>query len=301
MGQFTTFGFKEITIQDNEIFFPIFKSTHPEISEYTFSNLFMWRNYYKFEWKRINNTINLISCKDPEKIYAFPPIGNDIQKAIDELLLISKESKKPLEFHRVPKSMLENISNYLPKDKKIEVIEDRNNWDYVYETQSLINLAGQDFFNIRKKLNKVKREHPYNIVRLNPDTIKDCLNLQEEWCNIRHCDENPSLKNEDLAIKELFNNWSILKFDGIVITIQDKIQAYSLGEPLNPDTFVTHIEKANPEMFGLYQAINQAFAETLAKDFKYINREQDLGEEGLRNAKTNYHPVKMIEKYIIKI
>jgi hypothetical protein len=130
--------------------------------------------------------------------------------------------------------------------------------------------------------------------------IDEVLQLQEDWCEFKECADNQDLFLEDQAIYEALKNYRLLKFKGGVVLIDGKVEAFSFGEILNPETAVIHVEKANPEIPGLYTAINQMFASDSWSDVKYINREQDLGLEGLRKAKESYYPVHMIEKYVLK-
>ena len=125
------------------------------------------------------------------------------------------------------------------------------------------------------------------------------LGLQEDWCELRDCVENPDLLHEDRAIYEAISHYKELGFRGGAISIDSKVEAFALGELLNPDTAVIHIEKANPDIPGLYAAINQLFCAKEWSGVKYINREQDLGLENLRKAKESYYPDHMVEKYTL--
>jgi hypothetical protein len=134
---------------------------------------------------------------------------------------------------------------------------------------------------------------------MTPDIIDQCLELQAEWCNLRQCQENPGLNSENIAIKELFTYMDKLPVFGCAIFINGKIEAFSIGEKLNEKTAVVHFEKANPEIDGLYQLINQWFCQNELTYYNYVNREQDLGIEGLRRAKESYHPDHLVDKYIV--
>ena len=98
-------------------------------------------------------------------------------------------------------------------------------------------------------------------------------------------------------MQEMLTHFQALGVRGAMIEVNGKVEAVTLGEPLNPETFVIHIEKANGALVGIYQTINQAFCAKEATDFKYVNREQDLGVPGLRKSKESYHPCQMIKKY----
>jgi hypothetical protein len=117
---------------------------------------------------------------------------------------------------------------------------------------------------------------------------------------LRSCAENPALLNEEQAIREALIHFDELDCHGGVILVDGRVVAFSLGEPLNPDTVVIHLEKANPEFSGSYAVINQEFCQHAWSDFTYINREQDLGEAGLRQSKLSYYPDHMSNKFILR-
>jgi hypothetical protein len=128
--------------------------------------------------------------------------------------------------------------------------------------------------------------------------IQDCLQLQTRWCNLRNCSEVQGLEAENTAIKTAFENYERLGIFGGAIYVDDRLEAFTFSEPLNDETAVIHFEKANPEIEGLYQLINQWFCQKALGKFKYVNREQDLVILGLRKAKESYYPHHMIEKHI---
>jgi hypothetical protein len=111
----------------------------------------------------------------------------------------------------------------------------------------------------------------------------------------------PGLEAENTAIRTAFENYHYLGVTGGVVYVDDKLEAFTLAEKLNRDTAVIHFEKANPEIEGLYQVINQWFCKEALSNFKFVNREQDLGIPGLRKAKGSYYPHHMVEKCIVHI
>ena len=125
--------------------------------------------------------------------------------------------------------------------------------------------------------------------------------METNWCNLRNCEADPSLEAEHKAIKELFNRFTDLNALGGAILINNNVEAFTIGEKLNSNSAVIHFEKANPEVPGLYQVINQQFCSQEFRQFKYVNREQDLGILGLRQAKMSYHPTFFIEKFLATI
>ncbi len=290
--------FKSITMEDRIIFNTYFDKYPPEISEFTFTNLYMWRNHYQFRWTIYKNQFILTSTKEPNKLTAFPPMGNDLMTSLEYLINISKKSNLELELIRFPESNLETLKKTCIDH---EIIEERGNWDYIYDRNDLVNLPGKQYANFRKKLNRFKRQFQWSYEKLSETLIDSILNMQDEWCGIRACYDDESLNEENLGIHEIFTNWKDLKFEGGVIKVDGKIVAYTLAEMLNNDTIVVHVEKANPEFNGAYQAVAQQFYDKLDEAIKFINREQDLGDPNLRKAKEHYHPIRYVKKYKIKI
>ena len=290
-------AFKPITMEDRIIFNTYFDKYQPEISEFTFTNLFMWRNHYQFRWTVYKNQFILISTKEMNKLNVFPPLGDDLTLSLEFLIDISEKLKLNLDLIRFPEKNLDLLNK---TGIKHEVIEERGNWDYVYDRNDLVNLPGKQYANFRKKLNRFKKQFQWSYEAISESLIDSILNMQDEWCGIRACYDDESLNEENLGIHEIFTNWKDLKFEGGVIKVDGIIVAYTLAELLNKDTIVVHVEKANPEFNGAYQAVAQQFYDQLDNSIKFINREQDLGTPNLRKAKEHYHPIRYVKKYKVK-
>lgn len=299
-------GYKPIEIGDKDTFDGYFKRFPPEISEYTFTNLFMWREHYHFSWQLVDGCLVLLSRKDPSKIIAFPPVGEEPARVLTKVVADIKAEGLAVECHRIPESLVHVIkqSGQLGEFKlDIDVIDDRDNWDYVYRTMDLATLEGPRYADFRKKLSRFNRDHQVEFLKLDETSVGKCLEMQEEWCNLKACKESEGLSRENAAIKDAFQHWKELGFFGCIMVEDGRIIAYTLGDWLNPTTAVCHIEKANPRpsFFGAYQAISRHFATNCAKDFEFINREQDIGEPGLRRAKESYNPTSMVKKFILRV
>ncbi len=206
--------FKPIKMKDRIIFNSYLNKYQPEISEFTFTNLFMWRNHYQFRWTVYKNQLILISTKNPKypnSLSIFPPLGDDLTLSLEYLSDISKKSKLKLELIRFPERDLETLKK---TGIKHEIVEERGNWDYVYDRNDLVNLPGKQYANFRKKLNRFKRQFQWSYEELSESLIDSILNMQDEWCGIRACYDNESLNEENLGIHEIFTNWKDLKFKG---------------------------------------------------------------------------------------
>ena len=288
--------FKDLSLEEKPLFDTVFNLFPPVISEFTFTNLFIWRHAYQLKISRLKNLLCLLSDRG-ENSFFFPPIGEGDMVECYRILLQYLEGKGALsKIARVPEALVAKM------DWKAEgfVAElDRAQSDYIYLTEDLIKLEGRKYHRKRNHIKQFKEKNSYQYIPLTSEWISECLRLETEWCDLRHCEAIPGLLNESIAIKEAFTHFEELGLKGGAILINGKVEAFTLGDPLNPETVVIHIEKANPAYEGLYSLINQAFLENQWSGYTYVNREQDLGEEGLRKAKESYFPHHMINKYTI--
>jgi len=300
---------KSIEITDKPLFDEYFRKYSPEISEFTFTNLFIWRKYYNFSFMEWENHLFVFShdifkknkkqaiSKNKETIFFMPPVGPDPLQMILELC---KEFKF-VEIHRVPASLIgeDTISKNFAS-LNIQWVDDRNNWDYVYEKEKLVALSGRKLYRKRrwlKRFNENYTNHKFHL--LSGEWLETCKELQIEWCDMNECRMHEDLIEEQTAVDEAFEHYSDLKYRGGLLMIDEKCVAYTLGDILNPSTGVIHIEKALVQYEGAYQAINQHFIRFCCEEVSYINREQDLGDPGLRQAKETYMPHHMVEKGVI--
>ena len=267
--------FKDLSREERPLFDAVFHKFPPLISEFTFTNLFTWRNAYRFRLSRLDRFLCLLADTGDDSFF-LPPIGDgDLVECYHRLLEYLAERGFFPKVARVPEAVVAQVDW---QKEGLTAEYDRNQSDYVYLTNELIHLQGRKYHRKRNHIKQFKEKYSYRYVPLTAEWIPECLRLEREWCNLRSCDAVPGLANESLAIKEVFLHFDRLKVTGGVIVIDGKVEAFTFGEPLNPQTVVIHIEKANPIYDGLYPTINQAFLENHWAAFDYVNREQDLGK-----------------------
>lgn len=286
--------FKKVELSDKETFDSFFKKFPPEISELTFTNIFAWQEAYNFKFSIVNDAL-LIGSFQNNKTSFFYPIGKASTIGLLKEMLIT--SKSPVELFRAP----EHIKDILKKENDLKIAEDRDNFDYVYLASDLINLKGKKFDAKRNFIKRFKNGFKYIYRILTPDLIDSCLEFEHIWCTDKDCENIEGLRKERCAILNMLKNFSSLNIKGAALEVEGKIIAISLGERLNKDTFVIHVEKANNSYPGAYQLINQEFCQREAQDFKYVNREQDLGVLGIRKAKLSYQPVYLLKKFVVTL
>jgi uncharacterized protein len=288
--------FQPIELKHRYLFRKYFAEDPPQCSEFTFTNLFIWRHKYRPLWTTWENLLLILVMNGHDSYCAFMPIGKgDKAAAISKLVSeLSNRSQEP-QICRVDRPFVENFVDL----ERYKIEEDRNNYDYVYLSEDLIRLNGNKYRKKRNTINQFTKnfEHEYRV--LDESIVDSVLRLQNNWCEFKGCNGNFDLMNENIAVREALSNFRHLGIRGGAILIDAGVEAFSLGELLNANTAVIHIEKANPGIPGLYSAINQRFLSNSWSETLYVNQEQDLGIEGLRHAKQQYHPTYLVEKYIL--
>jgi hypothetical protein len=287
--------FREVDLSLKPVVRDLLRSYPLEASEYTFTNIFAFRLAYEFQLSRLRG--NLIIKRNKEPVSFFSPVGNShIGETIKELFGYLKNISDDAYIERVPESF---VKEYLASRDFI-VHEDRDNFDYLYNVQELIELKGRKFHDKKNRVNRFRADYEYEYFTLTPERIEECIEFEHYWCEVKDCGKYPGLEKERCAILELLNNFESLDIKGAIIKTGGKIAALTLGEKISSDTFVIHVEKAHSHIPGLYQVINQEFLVHETGDCRYVNREQDLGIKGLRNAKMSYNPSGFVRKYRVR-
>lgn len=293
--------FAEITIRDKDEFQRILRRHNPQISELTFTNLFAWRNFYKFRYTIIEGLLCIISVHGREEPFAMMPIGDVNEESfaiafsgIRDYFL--QKGWRPL-FRKITKNELKYFKSRISSEEAY--VYDRNNSDYLYNADDLIKLQGKKYDSKRNHINKFKRQHIFEYVSLDSSLLDECIGIMERWCKDRKCKCKDGDYCERNANMELLSNFETLDYKGALIKMDGAFEAFTIGEMLNEDTAVIHIEKANNSVDGLYTIMNQQFAQREWSGATYINREQDLGLEGIRKAKLSYQPLRLIDKYSV--
>ena len=286
-------------IRDREALQPRLWAYQPTTSELTFTNLFIWRQRYHLSWCLADDCLVFLN-DDPSDPWLFPAIGpaprGDLCRRLLTWLKESRHSPDP-RFERADRRFLDEVAGH----GNLTWTPGRDHFDYVYPTPELTHLAGGHYHAKRNHLNSFQRFHRYAYEPLGPGHLAACLALSEKWCEIKRCEADLSLMEEWEAVKEALTHFEELGLTGGAIFVNNRLEAFTVGEKLNADTVVIHLEKANPDIRGLYAAINQAFLEHAWQDTSWVNREQDLGEPGLRQAKLSYHPHHLEEKFSLRL
>jgi len=282
--------FHPVSLQEQDEYNAFLSRTPRITSDYSFGNLWAWRNIYGLEWAREGELV-WIRQTLPRLMY-WAPVGPwdraDWSRILPELAW-----KNPV-FTRIPEDLAQ-VWNTIPG---MSLESDPEHWDYIYSVPELIELKGNKFHKKKNLLRQFQKNYTAEYVHLDLGRIEQALTLQTEWCLWRECEESSTLEKENQAILATFLDWQSLEdvFGGGLM-IEGNMVAYTVAEPLDEQTLVIHFEKACPNYKGIYQAINQIFLEREGGAYHYVNREQDLGDSGLRQAKQSYNPVGYMKKH----
>lgn len=291
-------SFQRISIQDRDRIQSFFDRNTFRNCDFSFSNIFSWQHLYDTSYAVWEERFLLIHFYGKDKQssgYLFPLGDDDLKEAILLLQEDAAARNEDFRLYAVTEEMFRLLDAAFPDQFVYTPEED---WfEYLYNSEDLIRLVGKKFQAKRNHINKFKRTYNWEYVPITEEIISDCMILYDRWCKENgNCNTEKMLIEERIATQKVFDNFAELKIKGGALRINGEILAYSYGQPLTADTFGVHAEKSLYEIDGGFTMINQQFAEHNCGDYKYINREEDLGIESLRKAKMSYHPALLLKK-----
>lgn len=278
---------RPLAMEDKQLLDMLFGQLQPRLSELTFAGLFLFRRAHDYRLTRVHDSLVLMGKGYNTGRYFLPPLDGNIAAALEALF------NKGMELYGADEAF---VKQYL-SDTGVTVFEDRDSFDYLYLRNDLATLPGNRFHKKKNRINYFTSRHNHEVDIYSAKHRCGCLTLLNTWYKMAEHEEKVSLDLELEATTEALATAGTLGLEGVVVLVEGEVRAFALGERLNSDTVVCHFEKTDPFMEGLSQLVNREFAARLFTDCTYLNREQDLGEPGLRNAKLSYHPVELVKKY----
>jgi len=286
-------NFKEIEISDKPIIDGYLNTCFKTISELTFANMFIWRKPYEIKWAIVRDCL-VIHYRSKYDVGASFPIGKgDVFAAAEDVIEDFKKRYGKMTFYIFALDTLPYFMRHFGDRFRLKNTVDVN--DYVYHQSDLANLAGKKYHQKRNHISAFKKQYNYTYNRITLDDLDDCMALFQKWYAGRG--EIMDISDDLNAKIELFGNYEALKQVGGILRVDGEPVAVTVGEELNPKTMVVHVEFANTDYRGSFPLINQEFSKNECAPYLYINREEDMGIEGLRKAKHSYYPVMMMKKY----
>ena len=280
---------RPLALTDKPLFDKLCFDFQPRISELSFAGLYLFRKAHEYKLTTAAGSIIVIGTGYDGSGYFLPPLGGDTAVALKILLADG------LPLYGADDLFIERYLSV----HSVQIDEKRDSFDYLYLREEMALLPGSRFHKKKNRINYFSVRHNYRAELFSHVHVTGCLTLLDMWQRSSRDSSASSLLLEVEATSEGLRSADILGLTGIVIMVNDAIAAFALGEQLNQDTAVCHFEKADPFSEGLSQLVNREFAKNVFQNCRYLNREQDLGEMGLRSAKLSYHPVELVKKYLV--
>ena len=288
--------FQSLKLEDKPRFDAILQNSGVRGCEYSFVNLFLWGRQKAAFYK---DHLVFFSQFNRKSVYLFPVGSGDIVPVIEAVIHDAQVRGIPCRFTGLTHDDCAKLESLFPGRFRYHV--DRDSFDYVYAIEDLVELKGRRFQKKRNHLNRFRADHPeYRLVPMTDENTPMVTEMVYRWYDLR-LQENPhgDYHLEQAALVKALRHRKELDMEGLLLMDGDNLLAMAMGSRLNPDTFDIHFEKALEANDGTYAAINQGFALYLHKkypDLRWLDREDDMGLEGLRKAKMSYNPERMIEK-----
>ncbi len=293
-----TLEFSPICLKDREWINKMLLEEQPEACEYTFANNFIWRGAYEVEVGQVCGC-GIVRYQD-KKGYRFSfPFGKGDKKAVIEILKsYCREKMRPgyrLDFYPITDKHRRELIEWFPGQYVIDA--DRDDFDYIYLTEDLASLKGKRYHGKRNHIARFQDDDDWSYEPLNEENLEECRRMEKEWVAIREDKWEEGVDEETTALREALDHYGELGLIGGLIRKAGKVVAFTIGEPMSDQMMVVHFEKAYPDLQGAYPMINQQFVLHECQKYKYVNREEDVGDPGLRKAKLSYYPEILLRKY----
>ncbi len=280
---------KEITMEARPVFL---RHIHNQVnSTYNFTNMFMWGGG-GITYGEVEGCLVLFFQTGRQPVSASYPVGEGDRRAAIRALsaYIRQQGLTPV-FRNLSDEMVLELETMFPGC--FAYVEDRNAADYIYETEKMIYLPGKKLHAKRNHLNYFKNHYAYTYKTLTAEDMPDCMDLFDRW--VEDKDDMRWLGGSREATARVLQNFDRLPVRGGGIYIDGELAAFSVGEAVSEDTVLVHLEYG-ADIRGIFNAINSEFCACEWATFPYVNREEDMGLPGLRQAKLAYRPVRLLKK-----
>jgi len=290
--------FKLISIEDKDILKKYLVMSKHIACDYSLANLILWADVYQTHYAVEQDMLFIKFGCNPQCFFAYPMGNGDMRTALEWLKGYCKEQNQEFRLNPIEKEMFEEIESLYPG--MYDIAYARDNADYIYNMEDLRDLTGKKYHGKKNHVNKfLKTNEEWTYERITDENTKDCEDMVRLWCVVNGCCDDKSKADEICVLLNGLKHREALNLIGGIIRIEERIVALTMGERISSETFVIHFEKAFADVDGAYTMINQQFIINELTEYKYINREEDMGKEGLRRAKESYQPAFLAEKGIV--
>jgi hypothetical protein len=288
-------NFLPVTLADKKTIQPLLLASDVCFCDYNFANLFIWGDIFKTRWLLQADRLWLYNGHDDLMLM---PVGRAL--SVPEMVAVSDRMRRDGKNGNFVLVDPDYVKDNPDLNRFFNVETDMGNGDYIYSSQKLVDLPGNKLHKKRNLINQFLAQYPGHISQpLQASDMAACLELSEKWCRQRNCREL-DFDHETSALKRALLHFGELELQGVKISRDGELFAFAIFSPLNSNMADVHFEKFAPEIKGISQVINWETAKFLSGRYKYINREQDLGLEGLRQAKRSYDPEYIVSAYFLE-
>ena len=285
--------FERLSIENKAEFDALLRHGAHRGCAFSFVNLYIWGRQCA---ARVGDDLLLFSHFGGRTMYPFPVCPGDPRPAIEALMIDARERGIPLRLTGLNARDVEDLQSWYPDQFRFHC--GRDGHEYVYAIEDLAELKGKKYQPKRNHINRFLAQYPdARVLPLSGETLPDARALADRWYQRRSPEEDAGM--ELVALNRAFAHWNELGMEGLVLYVDGQPVAMTMGSRLDGETFDVHFEKADTDYPGAYAVINRAFARHIREkhpDVRFLNREEDMGIEGLRKAKLSYYPHHMVEK-----
>lgn len=297
-------SFKSLTLEDKEIIEKYIDKSKLDSYEYLFSSLYMWRKLNNIKYAVIDDVLIIEKNEEGKGTFYAQLFGynkDNLTNIIDELIKRNLEfTDRDYLFGDVGDEFVDDLKKYT--DFSIDLVEDIDDSEYIYNTQDLIELKGKKYHSKKNHVNSFLKTYSYDIKTINNENVKsDCMDLLHKWHEEVAVTVDKEMLMEIDAIKDLFRELHFFDLNSIAIYVDGDLAGFAVGEKVNDRMALIHVERGEIAYKGIYAFLNKQFLVESFQDTEFVNRQEDTGNEGLRKAKKSYHPEKMIKKYLVKL
>lgn len=293
--------FQPVRLCDKERFNRYLSGRYYDLITYNFSTFWLWRDWDPYSWAVIDDALCVTSDYLGLDTVLVPisPMDGRILKATETLLGWYEDTGRPFVMSEVSEAMLDFYQRHMPGCFAAEEYPPGHN--YIYRRKDLAELPGKKYDGKRNHLRHFFNEHPdYLFTEITPALVPACKQEVRRWTE-QHHPGDPEVAQELLGVLDGLDHLGELDFKTGCLVTGGRPAAFCFGEPLNADTWCIHVEKGDIEVRGAYQAINYLFVRHFCQDAAYINRAEDMGNDGQRQAKSSYHPCCFAKKYYLRL
>ena len=293
----TKINFEHIDLGDKELYESYLSAESERGCEFSFANLYLWGRQ---RFAVIHGHIALFSQFDRRSVYPYPLGKGDKKEVLDAIIADARVRDIPCRITGVGERARETIESIYPG--KFRFHSDEGSYDYVYSIDDLADLKGKKYHGKRNHLNRFLEAYPdHSVEPIGDGNVDEVRTMLKNWYAARLA-ENPNADfyMEQAALEKALRDYRQLEMEGVVLRNGEDVLAFALASRLSEDTFDVHFEKARADVQGAYPSINCELARYIREKYpevRYLDREEDMGLEGLRRAKQSYYPHHMVKKY----